>query len=273
MHLPPAGLSASQGRVPVQTGPLEPTNEPYAIAKIAGIELCEAFNRQYGTRFLSVMPTNLYGPGNNYDLENSHVLPAFIGKYHPAKLASRDDWQAIQKDGLMYGPIPPDIIMNLAAISRAARHSVPESYEQRSATVTSSLSAQLSVLSPESSALILWGTGTPRREFLYSDDLADACLFLMRKTESFFLEPKASAGTRRLFDIGYGEDLPIRDLALTVKHIVGYDGPVEWDHTKPDGTPKKLLDVGRMKNMGWQPNTPLEAGIRSAYRDYLNKTG
>lgn len=253
------------------TGPLEPTNEPYAIAKIAGIELCESFNRQYGTRFLSVMPTNLYGPNDTYDLQNSHVLPAFIRKFHLAKLASQGDWQVIEKDEIIYGPIPGDIITNLTGISGAAQRTVPNAYEQRAATGTFTPCPQPSVLSPDPSALCLWGTGTPRREFLYSDDLAEACLFLMRKTESFFLEPKVSAGTRCLFNIGYGEDLPIRDLALTVKHIVGYDGPIEWDHTKPDGTPKKLLDVSRMKNMGWQPNTPLETGIRFAYQVYLGK--
>lgn len=247
------------------TGPLEPTNEPYAVAKIAGIELCEACNRQYGTRFLSVMPTNLYGPNDSYDLQSSHVLPALIRKFHLAKLASRGDWQSIERDEHVYGLIPPDIITNLVAISQAARQSVLDSFEQRTTIGTHS------TLDSQSPALILWGSGLPLREFLYSDDLADACLFLMRKIEALFSCHDQASGPRHLINIGCGQDLSIRDLALMVQHIVGYDGPVEWDITKPDGTPKKLLDVSRLRNIGWQPKISLETGIRSAYREYLDR--
>ena len=261
------------------TGPLEPTNEPYAIAKIAGIELCQAFNRQYGTRFLSVMPTNLYGPNDNYDLQNSHVLPAFIRKFHLAKLASRGDWQAIEKDERVYGPIPADFIMNLKAISKAANRPVPSSYDQRAAPGSHPVSGgvpsgsgSVSTAPPsQPAALTLWGTGSPLREFLYSDDLADACLFLMQRFESIFSGEKTFPGPNHLFNIGCGEDLPIRDLAHMAKQIVAFDGPIQWDSTKPDGTPKKLLDVTWLKSMGWRPKTPLETGIRSAYQDYLGK--
>ncbi len=248
------------------TGPLESTNEPYAIAKIAGIELCEAFNRQYGTRFLSVMPTNLYGPNDTYDLENSHVLPAFIRKFHLAKLASRGDWGAIEKDEGTFGRIPPDVLANLVAVSGSPARNIPSSFLERIP------GEAVSDRPRRSSTLVLWGTGTPRREFLYSDDLADACLFLMQRVESVFsgCEPSES-GRRRLFNIGCGWDLSIHDLALVVKKLVGYDGPIEWDVSKPDGTPRKLLDIGRLKEMGWMPQTSLESGVRSAYEDYLGK--
>lgn len=248
------------------TGPLESTNEPYAIAKIAGIELCEAFNRQYGTRFLSVMPTNLYGPNDTYDLENSHVLPAFIRKFHLAKLACRGDWGAIEKDEGTFGRIPPDVLANLAAISGSPARNIPASFLERIP------GEAVSDRPRRSSALVLWGTGTPRREFLYSDDLADACLFLMQRVETVFsrCEPPES-GRRRLFNIGCGRDLSIHDLALVVKKLVGYDGPIEWDVSKPDGTPRKLLDISRLKEMGWMPQTSLENGVRSAYEDYLGK--
>ena len=175
------------------TGPLEPTNEPYAIAKIAGIKLCESFNQQFGRQYVSVMPTNLYGPNDNYDLENSHVLPALIRKAHEAK--QRRD-----------------------------------------------------------SEYVVWGSGTPRREFLYVDDLADACVHL---AEQGYGGP--------LVNIGTGEDVTIRELAETVMSVVGFDGRVVYDHSKPDGTPRKWLDVGRLSALGWRASTPLKEGIRKAY--------
>ena len=180
------------------TGSLEQTNEPYAIAKIAGIKLCESCNRQYGTRYISVMPTNLYGPNDNYDLASSHVLPALIRKAHEAK--------------------------------------------QRSDT-----------------EFVVWGTGTPRREFLYVDDLADACIFLM--------ETGVGEG---LYNIGCGEDVTIRELAETVMNVVGFGGRIVFDSTRPDGTPRKLLDVSRMKVLGWQAKIPLRTGIAQAYASYLD---
>ena len=181
------------------TGLLEPTNEPYAIAKIAGIKLCESYNRQYGTRFVSAMPTNLYGPNDNYDLANSHVLPALIRKAHEAKL-------------------------------RGDRH------------------------------LVVWGSGRPMREFLYVDDMADACVFLME-----------SGIDDGLFNVGTGIDVSIRELAETVMRVVGFRGEIVFDAGKPDGTPRKLLDVGRLGSLGWRAATSLENGIRLAYSDFLSR--
>ncbi|MGO4441168.1 GDP-L-fucose synthase [Rhizobium sp. RAF56] len=178
------------------TGPLEQTNEPYAIAKIAGIKLCENYNRQYGTRYASAMPTNLYGPNDNYDLNNSHVLPALIRKAHEAKL--RGDAE-----------------------------------------------------------LVVWGSGRPMREFLYVDDMADACVFLMERGID-----------EGMFNVGTGEDVTIRDLAETVMKVVGFEGKIVFDQTKPDGTPRKLLSVDRLKALGWQAETSLVDGIEKTYADY-----
>ena len=175
------------------TGPLEPTNEPYAIAKIAGIKLCESYNRQYGRQYASVMPTNLYGPNDNYDLGTSHVLPALIRKAHEAKL--RGDTE-----------------------------------------------------------IVVWGSGTPRREFLYVDDLGDACVHLMERDY---------AGP--LLNVGCGDDVTIRELAQVVMEIVGFNGRIVCDKSKPDGTPRKLLDVGRLAALGWVARTDLRTGIRLAY--------
>ncbi|MES2090193.1 MAG: GDP-L-fucose synthase [Pseudomonadota bacterium] len=180
------------------TGELEPTNEPYAIAKIAGIKLCEAYNHQYGRQYISVMPTNLYGPNDNYDLNNSHVLPALIRKAHEAKLRGDD-------------------------------------------------------------SLVVWGTGTPMREFLYADDLADACVYLMEQDY-----------TGPLVNIGTGTDVTIRELAQTVVDVIGFKGDLCFDATKPDGTPRKLMDVTRLKNLGWQAKTSLTDGIKLAYADFLS---
>lgn len=175
------------------TGPLEPTNEAYAIAKIAGIALCQAMRREYGKDFISVMPTNLYGPGDNFDLANSHVLPALIRKFHVAKAAGQD-------------------------------------------------------------AVTLWGTGTPRREFLHADDLAEACVFLMEQYD----DPN-------IVNIGTGEDIAIADLASLIKEIVGFDGDIDFDTSKPDGTPRKLLDVSKIHALGWRHRIALSDGIREVY--------
>ncbi|WP_294669616.1 GDP-L-fucose synthase [uncultured Fluviicola sp.] len=181
------------------TGTLEPTNEPYAIAKIAGIKLCDAFRDQYGSNFISAMPTNLYGPNDNYDLSNSHVLPAMIRKFHEAK-----------------------------------NNGVGE--------------------------VVVWGTGTPMREFLYVDDLAEACYFLMEN----YNEPGA-------INVGTGSDITIADLAHLVRKIVGFEGEIVFDTSKPDGTPKKQLDVSRINQLGWKATTELEAGIRKAYSSFLDQ--
>ena len=203
------------------TGPLEPTNRPYALAKIAGIEMCWSYNRQYGTRYLAAMPTNLYGPGDNYHPTHSHVIPALLRKFHEAK--ARGD-----------------------------------------ATVT------------------VWGTGTPRREFLYSDDMADACVFLMNLPDARFtplLGSDESASGRfepPLVNIGVGQDVTIAELAALVARVVGYEGQIGYDTSKPDGTPRKLMDVGLLNAAGWKASTPLVAGLRVAYAEFaasLAKTG
>jgi len=181
------------------TGLLEETNEPYAIAKIAGIKMCDAYRDQYQSNFISVMPTNLYGYNDNYHPQNSHVMPALIRKFHEAKI-----------------------------------NSTPE--------------------------VVVWGSGSPMREFLFADDLADACYFLMENYD----EPN-------LINIGTGVDLTIKDLALLIKKVVGYDGELSFDSTKPDGTPRKLMDVSKLHGLGWQHQIDLEEGIKLAYQDFLEK--
>jgi GDP-L-fucose synthase len=184
------------------TGLLEPTNEPYAIAKIAGIKMCDAYNRQYGTNFMSVMPTNLYGLGDNYDLQNSHVLPALIRKMHEAKMQNAKE-------------------------------------------------------------VVVWGTGTPKREFLYSEDLADACVFLMEKYDA--------ADIGEFVNIGSGNEVTIRELAELVAEIVGFRGRLAFDVSKPDGTPRKFLDVSRLIALGWKPMTSLKAGVEQTHKDFLSR--
>ena len=198
------------------TGPLEPTNRPYALAKIAGVEMCWSYNRQYGTRYLAAMPTNLYGPGDNYHPTNSHVIPALLRKFHEAKQAG----------------------------------------------------------APQ---VTVWGTGTPRREFLFSDDMAEACVYLMQLPEERFVPLLGSdeSATGRfeppLVNIGVGEDVTIAELAALVAKVVGYTGGIVYDTSKPDGTPRKLMDVSLMKAAGWQARTPLEDGLRVAYAEFASE--
>jgi GDP-L-fucose synthase len=180
------------------SGFLEDTNEPYAIAKIAGIKLCESYKRQHGCDFIAVMPTNLYGINDNYHPENSHVLPALIRRFHEAK-------------------------------------------EKKAGVVT------------------IWGTGSPKREFMFADDLADACIYLMDNYDE-----------KGLINIGTGEEISIKDLALLIKEITGYKGDIDFDTTKPDGTPRKLLDVSKLHGKGWKHTIKLEEGIKMAYHDFLN---
>jgi len=179
------------------SGYLEPTNEPYAIAKISGIKMCQSYNRQYGTNFISVMPTNLYGSNDNFDLQNAHVLPALIRKFHEAKIAGRSE-------------------------------------------------------------VIVWGTGYPRREFLYVDDLADACIFLMNNYDS-----------SEIINIGVGKDIPIKELAMLIQKIVGFEGDLVFDKSKPDGMPRKLLDISKLSSLGWQAKTSLREGIERTYQWYF----
>jgi GDP-L-fucose synthase len=187
---------------------LESTNRPYAVAKIAGIEMCWAYNRQYGTRYLAAMPTNLYGPGDNYDLQTSHVIPALIRKIHEAKTSGQRE-------------------------------------------------------------VVLWGTGTPRREFLYSDDLAEACLFLMNLGQEAFHSLVTSETDAPLINVGNGQDQTIRELAELIAKVVGFDGVLRFDPSKPDGTPRKLLDTSRLSSLGWRPQTSLLVGINLAYQEFL----
>ena len=216
------------------SGYLESTNEPYAIAKIAGIKMCQSYNRQYKTRYISVMPNNLYGPNDNFNLETSHVLPALIRKFHLAKLAAAGDWEGIQKDETAHGAIPDDIKISMGLDPITQSTSQP--------------------------SVIIWGTGSPRREFLHVDDLAAACLFLMNHYDES--EP---------INIGWGKDQTIRELAEMVSDVVGYKGSIKWDSGKPDGTPQKLLDVSRLTGKGWQAKINLEDGIRDVYRWYLGE--
>jgi GDP-L-fucose synthase len=196
------------------TSELEPTNRPYALAKIAGIEMCWSYNRQYGTQYLAVMPTNLYGPGDNYHPENSHVIPAMIRRFHEAKVSGAP-------------------------------------------------------------SVAVWGTGTPKREFLYSEDMADACVYLMNLPDEKFvplLGQDRNDGLPPLMNIGVGHDLTIRELAETVKDVVGYAGTLEFDASKPDGTPRKLMDVGRLNAMGWKAQTEMREGLARAYQDFQAAT-
>lgn len=234
------------------TGPLEPTNEPYAVAKIAGIKLCQAYNRQYGTCYLSVMPTNLYGPNDNYDLRTSHVLPALIRKFHLAKLAEQGDWDGIAADERCWGDIPDDILAGLVGISEAAGH-------------RPLFSGRLVNGTAGRAGVRLWGSGSPFREFLHVDDMADACLFVMGLDDG-------AIGDQGLFNVGCGQDLRIGDLATLVADIVGFSGAVIWDQTQPDGTPRKRLDVSELHCRGWSPKIALEEGIRRTYTTYLADT-
>ncbi len=215
---------------------LEPTNEPYAVAKIAGIKMCQAYNRQYQTRYISVMPNNLYGPNDNFDLETSHVLPALIRKFHLAKLAAAGDWQAIDKDEAVRGSIPDDV--------KSAIGLDPSTGKPRD-----SANGQ--------PAVIIWGTGAPHREFLHVDDLADAGVFLMKHYDE-----------SDIINIGWGRDQSILELAELVSDVVGFKGNIKWDKSKPDGTPQKLLDISRMAKLGWQPAITLRDGIREVYKWY-----
>lgn len=191
------------------SGPLEPTNRPYALAKIAGVEMCHAYNRQYGTRYIAVMPTNLYGPGDNYDLASSHVIPALVSRMHEAK--QRNDRE-----------------------------------------------------------VVVWGTGTPRREFLYSEDMADACIQLLEQNENE-LTGLFNEAQPPLVNVGCGEELTIRELAELVSKVVGFRGELRFDTSKPDGTMRKVMDVSRMRSLGWQAKVGLEEGLKRVYQDFMQE--
>ena len=244
------------------TGELEYTNEPYAIAKIAGIKMCESYNIQYGTNFVSVMPTNLFGPNDNYNLETSHVLPALIRKMHLGKCLLNGDWLALRRD----------------LATRPVEGIGANASEDEILKILSKNGITQSVAGNNDSATItLWGSGKPYREFLYADDLADACLFVMNNVDFNDLATMASdtdTGGSALkvrnthINIGTGIDLTIGQLSETVKRIVGFEGKINWDSSKPDGTFRKQLDVSKIKSLGWKESTGLEEGIESVYRNY-----
>jgi GDP-L-fucose synthase len=256
------------------TGELEYTNEPYAIAKIAGIKMCESYNIQYGTNFVSVMPTNLYGPNDNYNLETSHVLPALIRKMYLGKCLENNDWTSIRRD-LKKFPIEGvnDTFSESEVLIKLNKYGVqisdgPATSNQQQVTLN------------------LWGSGNPYREFLHVDDLADACVFIMNNVD--FADLKAfqpvpgalshspSAISHQMtskilnthINIGTGRDLTIKELANLIKKIVGFKGQLRWDSSKPDGTYRKLLDVSKINKMGWKESIKLEEGIKMIYNNY-----
>lgn len=242
------------------TGELEPTNEWYAMAKIAGIKMCQAYYRQYGFDVISAMPTNLYGPNDNFDLERSHVLPALIRKFHLTKLAQAGDIRAIITDEQKYGVIPTDILDSLG-IERTEDSGLGTGGDTRESGLRFSPSSALS--SQSRPKVILWGSGSPYREFLHVDDMAAACVFLMRLPCS-----RLAAHPSRLFNVGVGSDITIKDVAELVQQIVGFDGEVAWDSSKPDGTPRKLMDVSQLNALGWKAQIPLQEGIHAVYKRY-----
>ncbi len=226
------------------TSPLEPTNEAYAIAKIAGLKMCRYYNEQYGTDFIAVQPTNLYGPNDRYHLYNSHVLPALIRKFHLAKLLLKDDYEGIKND-----------------FSKRQMKEFP--YGGEKGEIEGFLEKFGIIKKGRDVVVKLWGTGSPKREFLYSDDLGEAVVYLMEKY--------GYNDIGELINIGMGEDITIKELSETVREVVGFEGEIEWDRTKPDGTPRKLLDVSKINKLGWKAKTDLEDGIRLTYKDYLRE--
>ena len=233
---------------------MEETNEPYAIAKIAGIKMCEAYRDQYGCNFISVMPTNLYGPNDNFDLKNSHVLPAMIRKMHLGKCLENGDFDAIRED------------LDKRTTERKNEGTTTQwsddkikSYLEENGIVESlprqSVNRSIGQSKTRSVVLSLWGTGSPKREFLYVEDMAEACVYLM-----------LNYNEKQFLNIGCGEDISIKDLALLVKNIVGFKGELKFDSSKPDGTPRKLLDVSKLFATGWKPKVGLEEGIDLVYK-------
>jgi GDP-L-fucose synthase len=239
------------------TGVLEYTNEPYAIAKIAGIKMIESYNIQYGTNYISVMPTNLYGPNDNFDLEKSHVLPAMIRKMHLGKCLMENNFAGLRQD-LAKRPIEgiADKFTDEDIISVLSLHNINKDYVK------------------------LWGSGNPRREFLHADDLAKACIYLMENVDNkdilrsvYQINNNSNTLHQEIrnthINIGTGIDISIKDLAFIIKNITGYKGEILWDTTKPDGTFQKLLDVSMLNNLGWVPTIVFEQGIRDVYAEYL----
>ena len=229
------------------TSPLEYTNEPYAIAKIAGIKLCESYNLQYGTNYIAVMPTNLYGPNDNFHLENSHVLPAMVRKIHLAKALLNNDWEAVKTD------------LNKRPVEGVTGESSKEAVQ-----------AILAKYGITDKKVTLWGTGTPLREFLWSEDMADACVFLMERINFKDTYPTNTKEVRNThINIGTGKELSIKELAYMIKETIGYQGEIIFDSTKPDGTMRKLTDPSKLHQLGWQHTVELQEGVKLMYEHYL----
>ncbi len=222
------------------TGILEETNEPYAIAKIAGIKMCESYNHQHGTSYRAVMPTNLYGPGDNYHLENSHVIPAMIRKYHLARLAGEGDVQAIKNDERLFGEIPEDIQVAMGYSSREGKLRIGVTPKVR-----------------------LWGTGAPKREFLHVDDMAAASLFVMGQDQQNFTGENPS-----FLNVGTGEDITIKEAAEYIANLTGFEGETLYNPNQPDGTLRKLMDTSRINTLGWAPSLTFSEGLEDAYKWY-----
>ena len=229
------------------TSPLEYTNEPYAIAKIAGIKLCESYNLQYGTNYIAVMPTNLYGPNDNFHLENSHVLPAMVRKIHLANALLKNDWEAVKID------------LNKRPVEGVTGESSKESIQ--------TILAKYGITDKK---VTLWGTGTPLREFLWSEDMADACVFLMERINFKDTYPTNTKEVRNThINIGTGKELSIKELAYMIKETIGYQGKIVFDSTKPDGTMRKLTDPTKLHQLGWKHTIELQEGIKLMYEYYL----
>lgn len=229
------------------TGPLEYTNEPYAIAKIAGLKMCESFNLQYGTNFIAVMPTNLYGPNDNFDLETSHVLPAMIRKIHLANSLMKGDMEVVRRD-LRSRPVEG----NLGGGS------------------DSEIVELLKGHGVETDRVLLWGSGKPMREFLWSEEMADASIFIMERVDFEDLRGEGEEVRNCHINIGTGREISIRELAYLIKEQIGYRGRIEFDRTKPDGTMRKLTDVSKLNSLGWRHKIELDEGVRLLYDWYLN---
>ena len=243
------------------TSPLEYTNEPYAIAKIAGLKMCESFNIQYGTNYIAVMPTNLYGPNDNFHLENSHVLPAMVRKIHMAKCLYEDDWAAVRKD---IGLRPVSIVYNGQKVVVSS-----ESSEEDILKV-------LSGYGISAGAVTLWGTGKPMREFLWSEEMADASVHVLLNVDfkdTYDPNVKNADGITEIrnchINVGTGKELSIKEVAEKIVQEIGYKGELHWDHTKPDGTLRKLTDVTKLHNLGWHHKVEIDEGIHRLYEWYL----
>lgn len=243
------------------TSPLEYTNEPYAIAKIAGLKMCESFNIQYGTNYIAVMPTNLYGPNDNFHLENSHVLPAMVRKIHLAKCLYEDDWAAVRKD---IGLRPISIVYNGQKVVVSGESSEEDILKVLSGYGISAM------------AVTLWGTGKPMREFLWSEEMADASVHVLLNVDfkdTYDPDVKNADGITEIrnchINVGTGKELSIKEVAEKIVHEIGYKGELHWDHSKPDGTLRKLTDVTKLHNLGWHHKVEIDEGIHRLYEWYL----